>query len=69
MLPLLSLTLLAVSAVARASSFPYSFQSRDASVDMVAAAWYAGWHANSDPAFPLANVSWDKYTHLTYSFA
>ncbi|KAF9481870.1 glycoside hydrolase family 18 protein [Pholiota conissans] len=33
----------------------------------VAAAWYAGWHA--DAGFPLSNVSWAKYTHLTYSFA
>ncbi|KAI0076134.1 chitinase [Panus rudis PR-1116 ss-1] len=33
---------------------------------MVAAAWYAGWHAQD---FPVANVSWDKYTHMTYSFA
>ncbi|KAF8969395.1 endochitinase [Flammula alnicola] len=33
----------------------------------VAAAWYAGWHA--DAGFPLSKVSWSKYTHLTYSFA
>jgi chitinase len=33
----------------------------------VAAAWYAGWHA--DAGFPLSDVSWSKYTHLTYSFA
>ncbi|KAG7090923.1 hypothetical protein E1B28_009997 [Marasmius oreades] len=32
----------------------------------VAAAWYAGWHASE---FPLSQVSWDKYTYLTYSFA
>ncbi|KAF5321759.1 hypothetical protein D9619_000582 [Psilocybe cf. subviscida] len=33
----------------------------------VAAAWYAGWHA--DAGFPLSSVPWSKYTHLTYSFA
>ncbi|TFK43785.1 glycoside hydrolase family 18 protein [Crucibulum laeve] len=33
----------------------------------VAAAWYAGWHA--DTGFPLSSVSWSKYTHLTYTFA
>ncbi|KAJ7094485.1 glycoside hydrolase family 18 protein [Mycena belliarum] len=35
----------------------------------IATAWYAGWHANSDPGFPLSKVSWEKYTQLTYSFA
>ncbi|KXN92316.1 Chitinase A1 [Leucoagaricus sp. SymC.cos] len=33
----------------------------------VAVSWYAGFHA--DKGFPLSNVSWNKYTHLTYSFA
>jgi len=33
----------------------------------VAAAWYAGWHADS--GYPLSKVSWSKYTHLTYAFA
>ncbi|KAF8598081.1 glycoside hydrolase [Ceratobasidium sp. AG-I] len=32
----------------------------------VSAAWYASWHAAD---FPLANVSWSKYTTVTYSFA
>ncbi|KAM5533753.1 hypothetical protein V8D89_012626 [Ganoderma adspersum] len=32
----------------------------------VSAAWYAAWH---EADFPPAVVSWDKYTHLTYSFA
>lgn len=32
----------------------------------VAAAWYAGYHAES---FPLSEVSWSKYTHLIYAFA
>ncbi|KAK7054155.1 chitinase [Favolaschia claudopus] len=35
----------------------------------IAAGWYAGWHANATPSFPLSKVSWNKYTHLTYSFA
>jgi chitinase len=35
-------------------------------VEFVATAWYAGWHAQD---FPLANVSWDKYTEMTYAFA
>ncbi|KAH8830175.1 chitinase [Flagelloscypha sp. PMI_526] len=32
----------------------------------IAAAWYAGWHAED---FPLSHVPWAKYTHLTYAFA
>lgn len=36
------------------------------SSSVVSAAWYAGWHSDD---FPLDSVSWDKYTHLTYSFA
>ena len=34
-------------------------------VDLVASAWYAGWHADN---FTLDDVSWDKYTQLTYAF-
>ncbi|KZP14641.1 glycoside hydrolase family 18 protein [Athelia psychrophila] len=33
---------------------------------MVATAWYAGWHGDD---FPLANVSWAKYTSMIYAFA
>lgn len=33
----------------------------------IAISWYAGWH--STEGFPLSKVSWNKYTHLTYSFA
>ncbi|KAI0344492.1 chitinase [Trametopsis cervina] len=40
--------------------------SDNSTVDMVAAAWYTGWHAEN---FTVANVSWDKYTHITFSFA
>jgi chitinase len=32
----------------------------------VAAAWYASWHASN---FTLEEVSWKKYTHMTYAFA
>ncbi|KAI0364435.1 chitinase [Pilatotrama ljubarskyi] len=32
----------------------------------VATGWYAGWHSSD---FTLDDVSWNKYTHLTYSFA
>ncbi|KAL0566408.1 hypothetical protein V5O48_015607 [Marasmius crinis-equi] len=32
----------------------------------VAQAWYPGWHGK---AFTPANVSWNKYTHMTYAFA
>ncbi|KAI0053357.1 glycoside hydrolase family 18 protein [Auriscalpium vulgare] len=32
----------------------------------VAASWYANWHADD---VPLANISWSKYTHMTYAFA
>ncbi|KAH6914418.1 endochitinase [Coprinopsis sp. MPI-PUGE-AT-0042] len=39
---------------------------RAPSANPIAASWYAGWHIED---FPLAQVSWDKYTHLTYSFA
>ncbi|KAJ7482387.1 endochitinase [Mycena galericulata] len=35
----------------------------------IASAWYAGWHAESDPAFPLSQIPWDRYTHLSYAFA
>ncbi|KAI0085037.1 chitinase [Irpex rosettiformis] len=38
----------------------------NSTVDMVAAAWYTGWHSQN---FTVANISWDKYTHLTFSFA
>ncbi|KAF7355619.1 Chitinase [Mycena sanguinolenta] len=37
----------------------------------IATAWYTGWHApgHADPSFALSQVSWDKYTHMTYAFA
>ncbi|TFY68804.1 hypothetical protein EVJ58_g790 [Rhodofomes roseus] len=70
MLSFLSLGLLALPAAHATGSH---FTARDAStdsanstVDMVAAAWYTGWHSED---FTLNNVSWDKYTHLIYSFA
>lgn len=41
--------------------------SSNTTVEMVSAAWFAGWHATE--GFAVANVSWEKYTHMTYSFA
>ncbi|KAG6813065.1 hypothetical protein H0H92_014337 [Tricholoma furcatifolium] len=35
-------------------------------VNYVAAAWYPGW---DNASLPLNNVSWTKYTHMTYAFA
>ena len=34
--------------------------------EVVATTWYAGWHGTD---FPPENVSWSKYTSVTYSFA
>lgn len=39
--------------------------STNSTVDMVAAAYYTGWHAAN---FTLDDVSWEKYTHLIYAF-
>lgn len=36
------------------------------SSDSVATAWYAGWHGAD---FPPENISWSKYTAVTYAFA
>jgi hypothetical protein len=33
----------------------------------VATSWLAGFHLTT--GFPLSKVSWNEYTHLTYSFA
>ena len=45
--------------------------SANASVDMIAAAYYAGWHGvgNDFYNFTLQDVAWTKYTHLIYAFA
>ena len=40
-------------------------QTARSTVEMVSTAWYAGWHATD---FTLSNVSWDKYTQMTYAF-
>ncbi|KAJ3998026.1 chitinase [Lentinula boryana] len=37
--------------------------------NLIAAAWFAGWHQDSTPSFDTSNVSWEKYTHMIYSFA
>ena len=34
--------------------------------EVVATTWYAGWHGTD---FPPENVSWSKYTSVTYAFA
>ncbi|KAJ7804323.1 glycoside hydrolase family 18 protein [Mycena olivaceomarginata] len=39
------------------------------STSMIASAWYAGWHADSIPAFALSQISGNKYSELTYAFA
>ncbi|KAL1680744.1 glycoside hydrolase family 18 protein [Schizophyllum commune] len=44
-------------------------QGNDTGSSKVATAWFAGWHTNTTPSFTLDDVSWDKYTKLTYSFA
>ncbi|KZV65853.1 glycoside hydrolase family 18 protein [Peniophora sp. CONT] len=50
-----------------AAAWRSPFSHHDKSSTPVAASWFAGWHANE--GFPLSAVSWDKYTHITYSFA
>ncbi|EED84956.1 hypothetical protein POSPLDRAFT_126595 [Postia placenta Mad-698-R] len=37
--------------------------------DLVSMSWFAGWHATADPAFLPANISWSKYTAVSYAFA
>lgn len=54
-LPALSLVVFAVAASAEVTL-----------VDPVAATWFAGWHGDE---FPLSQLSWNKYTHVTYAFA
>ncbi|KAG6817892.1 hypothetical protein H0H87_001724 [Tephrocybe sp. NHM501043] len=38
-----------------------------AASNKVATTWFAGWHSTT--GFALSNVTWAKYTHLTYAFA
>ncbi|TFY78393.1 hypothetical protein EWM64_g5618, partial [Hericium alpestre] len=74
MTPFLSLGfLLAGASLAGALHIPIPRHSRIAARQnavaadsLVAASWYAGWHAED---LPIANISWSKYTHMTYSFA
>ena len=66
MLSLLSTPLFLASAAVAGYVARDEPSSANSTVDMVAAAWYTGWHAQN---FTVANVSWDKYTHLTFSFA
>ncbi|KAI0829744.1 chitinase [Trametes gibbosa] len=43
-----------------------STSSSSSKSSQVAVGWYAGYHSED---FTLKDVSWDKYSHLTYSFA
>lgn len=68
MLSFLLLSSLLAGSASLVSAFPsYSRAARGGGqeVEMVAAAWYTGWHAQD---FTLDDVSWDKYTHMTYAF-
>jgi len=57
--------LLALTAAALAAQ-DSSSTARAPSEGLVAAAWYAAWHSTD---FPLAQVSWSKFTHMAYAFA
>jgi chitinase len=59
----------ALAASQAGSSTTTSTNASNATVDMVAASYFAAWHA-SNPAynFTLDDVSWEKYTHLIYAF-
>lgn len=61
-----SLLLGALSSAAVATDLETRGAGKNESVDLVAAAWYAGWHASD---FTLDDVSWEKYTLMTYAFA
>ncbi|GJJ11377.1 hypothetical protein Clacol_005609 [Clathrus columnatus] len=38
--------------------------------EFVQSAWFAGWHDDDpDHSFNVPDISWDKYTHMTYAFA
>lgn len=62
-LSLLATTAFALETVLQARA-PLSSITRSNST--ISTAWYTGWHAKD---FPLSQVSWSKYTHLTYAFA
>ncbi|VDB84991.1 unnamed protein product [Peniophora sp. CBMAI 1063] len=66
---MLSLTIVSLSAslLPLAAAWKLPNASHTDKPQPVAAAWYAGWHA--DVGFPVSSISWDKYTHITYSFA
>ncbi|PFH47381.1 glycoside hydrolase family 18 protein [Amanita thiersii Skay4041] len=50
---------------ASSSSPGQNSNSSNAACDVVASAWLPGWLSN----FNLDSIPWNKYTHLTYSFA
>lgn len=48
------------------SSTPSSTGKNVSSDDIVATTWYAGWHSQY---LGVDDISWDKYTSVTYAFA
>lgn len=48
------------------TSTPDSSEPAANDIYYVASTWYAGWHAED---FPPENITWDRYTSATYSFA
>lgn len=49
-------------------SFKYTPAKRDTPLPKVAGTWFAGWHGG-DGDFPPEDLSWEKYTVVTYAFA
>ncbi|KAF9452782.1 glycoside hydrolase family 18 protein [Macrolepiota fuliginosa MF-IS2] len=64
----LVLILAAASAAKTHNSHPHRHHRRanSTSHSVISSAWFAGWHVAD---FPLDQVSWSKYTHMTYAFA
>lgn len=55
-----------VSGAASGSSSSSSSGNSSVGDEVVASTWYAGWHGED---FPPENISWSKYTQVTYAFA
>ncbi|KAF8076677.1 endochitinase [Lyophyllum atratum] len=56
-----------ITSLAALATFALPALCSPAATTKVATAWYAGWHSTT--GFPLSNITWSKYTHLTYAFA
>ncbi|KAL5514322.1 hypothetical protein ACEPAG_2410 [Sanghuangporus baumii] len=54
------------SSASASSAVPSSNNTDGGNSSLIAATWYAGWDSDD---YPLSNVSWEKYTHVIYSFA